>query len=75
MVSLYEILEVPATATKDESMLLAVTHDTVRRLTHAFFSSRIIVKKAYKSMALKTHPDRVPPEQKSRAEAAFQKVL
>jgi len=25
-------------------------------------------------MALKTHPDRVPPEQKSRAEAAFQKV-
>jgi len=50
MVSLYEILEVSPTATKDE------------------------IKKAYKLMALKTHPDRVPPEQKSRAETAFQKV-
>ena len=25
-------------------------------------------------MALKTHPDRVPPEQKTQAEAAFQRV-
>lgn len=50
MVSLYEILQVPPTATKDE------------------------IKKAYKSMALKTHPDRVPPEEKTRAEAAFQKI-
>lgn len=37
-------------------------------------SSKLTVKRAYKAMALKTHPDRVPPEQKVQAEAAFQKV-
>ncbi|PVF97938.1 DnaJ-domain-containing protein [Serendipita vermifera] len=31
-----------------------------------------LVKKAYKSLALKTHPDRVPPEERAQAAAAFQ---
>lgn len=70
MVSLYEILQVPPTATKDESTLSRI--HLARRPAHN--SSSITVKKAYKSMALKTHPDRVPPEEKTRAEAAFQKV-
>lgn len=32
------------------------------------------IKRAYKSLALKTHPDRAPPEQKRQAEEAFQKI-
>ncbi|KAG8830609.1 hypothetical protein FRC17_004648 [Serendipita sp. 399] len=55
MVSLYDILGVPRTATKDE------------------------IKRAYKTMAMKTHPDRfarngVSEEEKKKAESEFQKV-
>ena len=32
------------------------------------------VRKAYKKRALQTHPDRVPPEQKTIAEEEFRKV-
>lgn len=32
------------------------------------------VRKAYKKRALQTHPDRVPPEQKTTAEEEFRKV-
>jgi len=42
---------------------------TLRPLT------RPTVRKAYKKRALQTHPDRVPPEQKTTAEDEFRKVL
>jgi len=72
--SLYDILGVPSTASKAESRPL------FKRLTKRWAADvlanpcKSTVKRAYKAMALKTHPDRVPPEQKAQAEAAFQKV-
>lgn len=65
--NLYEILEVSPSASKADSKHL---HRYVAWLQIDVSS----VKRAYKSMALKTHPDRAPPEQKAEAEAAFQKV-
>jgi DnaJ-class molecular chaperone len=68
--NLYEILEISATATPEQSM-------------YTFLHCNMIfipfpVRKAYKKKALQTHPDRLPlgatPEDKAASEEMFRKV-
>ena len=65
--NLYEILEIQADATPEQSTFLLFGLSL--HLT-AMFS----VRKAYKKRALQTHPDRVPASEKALAEERFRQV-
>jgi DnaJ family protein B protein 6 len=65
---LYEVLGVQRDATEDQSA-------SIPPLTLGPPLTRPAVRKAYHKRALQTHPDRVPPEQKTTAEEEFRKVL
>jgi hypothetical protein len=56
-------------------MLLRIRVRLLPPLTLGPPLTRPAVRKAYKKRALQTHPDRVPPEQKTTAEEEFRKVL
>lgn len=65
---LYEVLGVTRDVTEDQSASIPTS-------TLGFHLTHSTVRKAYKKRALQTHPDRVPPEQKTTAEEEFRKVL
>ena len=65
---LYEVLDVQRDATEDQSASIPASNPCPPLNCPA-------VRKAYKKRALQTHPDRVPPEQKTTAEEEFRKVL
>jgi DnaJ domain len=67
--NLYDILGVQRDATEEQS-----TSNPLLVLVFPFSISSSAVRKAYKKRALQTHPDRVPPDQKTTAEEEFRKV-